>query len=242
MINKPLCVLLDDESFALEVLRDTIEEIDLLEVERAYEDPDNFLDDLDSLKSTIFFLDIQMGISGTEIAKELKNKTIIFVSGHTDCIVDVVAIKPVDFVKKPIKKHLLKKAIQKAIEDQNIKASALSTLRNTDFIVFKSQEAKKEEIKQEDILYIETKGRDKIVFLRDDSSRIAKDVTLDDFRNQLSRDFIQINKKHIVNLAHVTKLKSADSIMLGSYNEEKELTIGDSYKEHFFEAKPHFKN
>ena len=125
MITKPLCVILDDEEIALDSLRENIEELNLLEIERAFLDPNDLLDDIDTLQSQIFFLDIEMGITGIEIAKELKNKSIIFVSGHNEYISDVVDIKPVAFVQKPIKKHKLKKAIELAVHNLKFNKSII---------------------------------------------------------------------------------------------------------------------
>ena len=57
---KPLCILVDDETSALEALKDKIESLDLLEIERAFNDPDKFLVAVDSLSSQIVFLDMDM--------------------------------------------------------------------------------------------------------------------------------------------------------------------------------------
>ena len=100
MTAKPKCIILDDEELALDALRTKIEEINLLEIERAYLSADELLDDINDLEATIFFLDIEMeeSNSGTEIAKKLKNKLVIFVSGYDRHIVDVVNVNPIAFV------------------------------------------------------------------------------------------------------------------------------------------------
>lgn len=234
MIAKPLCVLLDDEVPALDKLRRNIEKINLLEIERAFLSPDDLLDDIDSLESQIYFLDIQMEITGIEIAKRLKNKSIIFVSGHNDYIEDVVDINPVAFVQKPIKKHKLKKAIEKAID--GLKAN------KSNFIVLKTQNSKKEEIKQEVITYIQANGRDKELYLSNGEIIVAKDINWEDIISQLSENFLKISTKHIVNLGYTTKLISADLLGINHNGKTIELTLGNTYKESFFNAKPQLKN
>ena len=239
MINKPLCVLLDDEEGALDKLRGLIEEINLLEIERAFLSPDDLLDDIDSLESQIFFLDIEMDITGTEttgieIAKELKNKSIIFVSGHNEYVSDVVDIKPVAFVQKPIIKHRLKKAIEKAIGELRVNKS--------NFIVLKTKSSKKEEIKQENITYIEADGREKKIFLSNGEILFVNNINLDDLISQLSENFLKISIKHIVNLDYTTKLISADLLGINHNGKTIELTLGNTYKESFFNAKPQLKN
>ena len=239
MTPKPKCIILDDEELALDALRTKIEEINLLEIERAYLSGDELLDDINELEATIFFLDIEMEKSntGTEIAKKLKNKLVIFVSGYDRHIVDVVNVNPIAFVKKPIKKHLLREAIVKAIESDKI--------NNLTHIVIRTQFAKKQEIKEDEIVYIKPysiDSRDKEIILLNSDSIIAKDYTNSYLISLLSKNFLQINPQNIVNLNYTNKLISADQVEI-NYNENSEtLTLGNTYKESFFEAKPHFKN
>ena len=239
MTPKPKCIILDNEEFALDALRTKIEEINLLEIERAYLSGDELLDDINELKATIFFLDIEMEKSntGTEIAKKLKNKLVIFVSGYDRHIVDVVYINPIAFVKKPIKKHLLREAIVKAIESDKT--------NNLTHIVIRTQLAKKQEIKEDEIVYIRSSSkdsRDKEIILLSGDSIIAKNCKNSYLISLLSKNFLQINPQNIVNLNYTNKLISADEVEI-NYNEISEtLTLGNTYKESFFEAKPHFRN
>lgn len=41
-MTKPLCILVDDEEGALSALKSTIQDLDLLEIEKCYLDPDLF--------------------------------------------------------------------------------------------------------------------------------------------------------------------------------------------------------
>ena len=239
MTPKPKCIILDDEELALDALRTKIAEINLLEIERAYLSGDELLDDINELEATIFFLDIEMEKSntGTEIAKKLKNKLVIFVSGYDRHIVDVVNVNPIAFVKKPIKKHLLREAIVKAIESDKI--------NNLTYIVIRTQLAKKQEIKEDEIVYIKPyskDSRDKEIILLSGDSIIAKDYTNSYLISLLSKNFLQINPQHIVNLNYTNKLISADQVEINYNENSKTLTLGNTYKESFFEAKPHFKN
>lgn len=233
MIAKPSCVIVDDEESALAFLRDNIEELKLLEIERVFLDPNDLLDDKDTLVSQIFFLDIEMGITGIEIAKELKGKLVIFVSGHNEYVADVVDIEPVAFVQKPVKKHKLKKAILKALE-------ALKN-RQSGFIVLKTDSSSKEEIKQEDIVYMKSDGRDKEIHLSSGNTTIAKNIKWDRIQAELSEDFLQVNPKNIVNIKYVNKLISADLIGVNHNGRTVELSLTNSFKKSFFEVKPHLK-
>jgi DNA-binding LytR/AlgR family response regulator len=234
MTAKPNCVILDDEENALAFLRDNIEDLNLLTIERAFLDPDDFLVEVDSLKSEIFFLDIEMGISGIEVAKKIQDKLVIFVSGHKDLAADTYEVRAIDFVPKPIRKSKLKSAIDRALNELK--------KRNPDFIVLKTDNSTKEEIKQEDIIYMKAKGRDKEIFLSNGSSTTAKNINWESILFMLSDAFLQINPQNIINYKYATKLISADLLGIDHNGKTVELTLGNKYKEAFFEVKPHLKN
>lgn len=233
MTAKPNCVILDDEENALAFLRDSIEELNLLNIERAFLDPDDLLVEVDNLNSEIYFLDIEMGISGIEVADKLKDKLVIFVSGRKDLACDTYDVNAVDFVPKPIRKSRLKIAIEKAL----IKLKK----DKSDFIVLKTQDSTKEEIKQKDIIYIEAEGRDKKIFLSNGKHILSKYISFDEILSNLSVEFLQVNKKQVINLKFATKLFSADLIGVNYNGGIIEMTLANSFKEAFFKEKPHLK-
>ncbi len=235
-MNKPLCVLVDDDESCLSALRSHIEELNLLTIERAFLDPDKFLVQLDKLDSDIIFLDMDMPISGIEVAQKLKNKYVIFVSGHKEQAYQAFDINAVDFVPKPIRQYRLKQSIDKVL--------LIHEKKKANVLVVKTQDSKKEEINYTDIVYFESSEkdkRDKIIHLTKGNKILAKNIKFDDLSSKLSNDFLKVNKNNIVNLNHVTKLIQSDLIGVNHNNTIKELTLSDSHKELFFNFKPHFK-
>jgi DNA-binding LytR/AlgR family response regulator len=234
MKAKPFCVIVDDEESSLALLKSKIEEIDLLEIEQSFLDPEKFLLNLSKLKSEIIFLDMEMPIDGDEVAKKLKNKKIIFVSGHKDLAYKAYDVDAIDFVPKPISTFRLKQAIEKAVK------SITST-----FVVIKTEDAKKEEINYDTIIYISThkaEKRDKDFYLSDGTSVRAKGVDISDLIAELPSDkFCKINSSEIVNLSYVKKLLSSDSIGITINSRIKELTLSESCKQIFFAQKPHLR-
>lgn len=234
MRTKPLCVLVDDEDSSLALLKSKIEELNLLSVEQAYMDPDKFLANVSNLKSEIIFLDMEMSIDGSEVAKKLKNKKVIFVSGHKDLAYKAYDVEAIDFVPKPISTFRLKLAIEKAIKQVT-----------TTFVVIKTEDAKKEEINYDSIIYIsthKTEKRDKDFHLTDGTTLRAKGIDISVLIAELPLErFCKINSSEIVNLSYVKKLLSADSIGVSINSKIKELTISESCKETFFAQKPHLR-
>lgn len=231
---KPFCVLVDDEISALEALKDKIESLDLLEVERSFNDPDKFLVAVDSLCSQIVFLDMDMPIDGAEVAKTLKNKKIIFVSGHKESAYKAFEVDAVDFVKKPIQSFELKKAILKVLREVRT------------CLVVRTQEASKEELTFNSIVFITSNSsdsRNKDIHLNSGKVVIGKNINFEELVEQLNSDFIQVNKSNVINTIYANKMLNKDEIGLVVPYQEAPLAmgLGDQYRENFFSAKPHFR-
>lgn len=235
-MNKPFCILVDDEEASLRSLKNKIEELDLLEIEASFLDPDKFLVEIDRLKASIIFLDMEMPIMGDEIASKLEDKLVIFVSGHNELAYKAYNVNAVDFVQKPVRVSRLKEAIKKVLLQVDTKKLPV--------IVVKSQGSKKEEINAANILDIrssENDSRDKEFRLLNGSTIVAKNINFKELTNQLPTHFLKVNPSQIVNVNHAKQLINADTIGLKHQGGIIEVNLGDSYKEAFFESKPHFK-
>jgi len=233
-MNKPLCIIVDDEAPSLSALQNHIEELGLLEIEKSFLDPDKFLVKIDSLKSNIIFLDLEMPITGDKIAEKLKNKHIIFVSGHKELGYLGFEVGVIDFVPKPIRQSRLKEAIEKV----------LKFYKTNNLIVLKTQNSKKQEINTESIFLISScknEPRDKRIILSNKKEIIAKNINFDSLLKLLPNNFTKVNPSQIANLKYVTHLIDSDTIGINIMGEIKEINLGDSYKNNFFAAKPNFK-
>lgn len=234
MINKPLCCIIDDEESSLASLKDIIEEIDLLEVEQSFLDPDKFLIKVDKLQSKIIFLDMEMPITGLEVANKLKNKLIIFVSGHTDKAYQTYDVDAIDFVPKPIRASRVKIAIEKALK-----------LVSTTTISLSTENASKEEILVSEIAFISTCKKEKSEDPRDKKIQLTngiiikvKNTHLKSLLEMLPNCFIQINKSEIINIDAVHKRINSDTVEIEISGKPFVFILGDKAKKQFFELKP----
>lgn len=234
MKSKPLCVIVDDEEAGLASVRSNIEELGMLEIEKAFLDPDKFLVQLDQLESKIIFLDMEMPIEGLEVAAKLKDKLVIFVSGYVERGYMTFDVDAVDFVPKPIRQSRLKSAIEKALH-----------LLKPDKIVVKSQDTKREEITPGHICCIKTAedSRDKEIILISGKTILAKNISFKELLHELPYSFLQVNPGALVNLDYVNKLIDTDTIGVELPGNDKilEITLGNNSRKSFFERKPQFK-
>lgn len=234
MRSKPLCIIVDDEELGLSALRDSIEELGLLEIERAFLDPDQFLVQIDQLESKIIFLDMEMPIEGLEVASRLKDKLVIFVSGYVERGYKTFDVNAIDFVPKPIRQSKLKSATEKALG-----------LLKPNTLVIKTQDTKREEFAPDIIYRIKTASdsRDKEIFLLSGKTVLAKNVGFKELLDQLPVSFLQVNPGDVVNLDYVNKLLNTDTIGLDIPGMDKtiEITLGNNNRENFFQRKPQFR-
>jgi DNA-binding LytR/AlgR family response regulator len=234
MKNKPLCVIVDDEEMGLANLRSSIEELNLLEIESAYLDPDKFLVEIDQLESKIIFLDMEMPISGIEVASKLKDKLVIFVSGYVERGYQTFEVNAIDFVPKPIRNSRLKVAIHKAL-----------TAIVPKMVVLKTQDAKREEVDPALIAFVKTAddSRDKKIHLSNGKVILAKNIKFDKVLALLPSYFLQVNPQYVVNVNFVNKRLDNDTIGLDLPNNSEVvyMTLGKSYQKAFFSHKPQLK-
>lgn len=235
MRSKPLCIIVDDEESGLSALRDNIEELGMLEIEKAFLDPDKFLVQIDQLESKIIFLDMEMPIEGLAVASKLKDKLIIFVSGYVERGYKTFDVNAIDFVPKPIRQSRLKQAIERA----------LSKFK-TDNLFVSSDKASKEEIDSNSIVYIRSVAgapRDKEIILLTGKKIIAKEINFKTLLNDLPKHFIMVNRSAIVNLNYVNKKVDFETMKIDGLSDVEaiEFVIGENFKENFFKRKPGLK-
>ncbi|WP_419868313.1 LytR/AlgR family response regulator transcription factor [Chryseobacterium sp. CT-SW4] len=224
------CVILDDELLAISYLKLLCEQIDNVEVIKAYNDPKLFLNDIDQLDCHVCILDIEMpGMNGLQVAERISHsKKIIFTTAYKEYAAEAFDLNVVDYVRKPIKKERLIQAFEKARE-------LINTSLKKDFIEWNTNIGKTI-IFTDQIAYISTSeidSRDKEVILTDNSTILLKNLS---FKNLLdilpSLDFAQVNKKEIIALSSIKAVSSSEIITTISVDGENylKLQIGDIYR------------
>jgi len=198
------CVILDDELSGLAYLRMLCEQFPFVEVVKCFDSPHYFLEEIQNVNFDVCLLDINMpGMNGLEVAKKIENKYVIFVSAHPEFAVDAYDLEAIDFIKKPVIKDRLEKALKKAYK-LIVEKTGVDKYFNWNTNLGKSK------IFFDEIIYVSTSEvdkRDKMVFMNDDRTLLLKNITIEKLISLLPSDqFIQINKSEIISkrsvLAH----------------------------------------
>jgi len=233
--TKLRCLLLDDELPGLAYLRLLCEQLSGVEVVKAFNDPVKLLNEYKALDFDICILDIEMpNLSGIDVAQLLKGKPIIFTTAYKEYAAEAYDLEAIDYIRKPVMKDRLEKAINKAIHflkegNKNPKYIQLNTNKGKAVIFF------------DRVLYItttEVDSRDKLLLLEDGQELILKNISFDKLLQWLpGNDFCRINKKDIIAMKAV-RFFSQDQIQTNlSYQLQKELslTLGENYRKDFLE-------
>jgi two-component system LytT family response regulator len=232
-MQKIQCILLDDELPGLKYLQILCEEISFVKVIKCFDSPVKLIEEFKNYEFNVCLLDINMpGLNGLEVAKALKNKYIIFVSAHPEYAVNAYDLEAIDFIKKPVEKERLEKALNKAhklISEKNISKEYISWNTNLG----------KSIIFFDELLFITTSPgdkRDKRAYLKDDKTILLKNITIEKLLSELpALAFIQVNKGEIIS-RKIIQSHTADEITLkikDASQRQISITLGDAYRKFF---------
>lgn len=219
------CVILDDELLAISYLKLLCEQIEEIEIVKAYNDPKKFLSEQQDLDFDAAFLDIEMpGMTGLQVAEKISDKKIIFTTAYKEYAAEAFDLNVVDYIRKPIKKERLLQAIEKL-------KPLISTSNKKDFMEWNTSLGKTIVFTNE-ISFIkisEIDSRDKEVLLRDSSVILLKNMNFKTLLELLPKNmFVQINKKEVIALECI-KAFSGNEII--TTIPDLKLNVSDVYKD-----------
>jgi len=231
--TKLKCLLLDDELPGLSYLKLLCEQIPQLEVVRAFNDPEVFLEEFPGLEFDLCILDIEMpGINGIQMAALLDGKPVIFTTAYKDYATDAFDLDAIDYVIKPVKPERLQQAVNKAIqrlgnENKTPKHIRLNTDKGSALIYF------------DQLVYVRTSeidSRDKTAHLSNGTSLHLKNISFEKLTSLLpSTEFCRVNKKELIAISAVQYF-SGDQITTNIYFQSEKpmiISLGKTYRTGF---------
>jgi DNA-binding LytR/AlgR family response regulator len=229
--NKIICLAVDDEPPALEVLKKFISSVHILELAATCTDAIEAMNFLQSSPVDLMFLDIKMPeLLGTDLIRSLKNPPkVIFTTAFRKYALEGFELDAVDYLLKPISFERFLKAVSKVLQTNLISTPTLiheTEMKRKDestFLYFRT-DRKMVKVFFDDILFIESlKDYIKIVT---GSKLIVTKYVLSELEAVLPKNqFLRIHKSYIVAL-HKIESYNSDSIQIAKH----ELPIGRLYK------------
>ncbi|MFB5945785.1 LytR/AlgR family response regulator transcription factor [Albibacterium profundi] len=210
------CLVIDDEPLALDILCDYIKRMPELTLLDCITDPFKGLDMVQNGEVDLLFLDIQMPeLSGIDFLKKMDRECdVILTTAYPEYALDGYDLNVVDYLLKPFAFERFKKAVEKAIDVQNI--------------LFVKVEHKMQKVDLEEVLYIE--GLKDYISIYTGDERIITLQNLKKIDSMLpNKRFVRVHKSYIVAVDKINSIERG-KISIG----EKQIPIGDTYRDLFY--------
>ncbi len=227
------CVIVDDEPWALELLKSYISGVTNLELSFATQNPVEALDYMNNHSVDLLFLDIQMpemtGLQLMSLAN--KNLPIIITSAYSEYALEGYSFNVVDYLLKPIELSRFMKAVQKVQDLIGLysKHDPLPAKEKTNPFFFIKTDGRLCKILIQDVNYLESK-RDYVQIHLQEESLLTLD-SLNNFELQLAEHgFIRIHKSYLISIQKIDFVEG-NRVKIG----DDYLPIGETYKKKFLQ-------
>jgi two-component system, LytTR family, response regulator len=226
------CVVIDDESHAIELLSDYIEAMPQLQLAKTFSDPIAALMDSNTGETYDFiFMDIDMPkLSGIELAKSLRSRTtfLIFTTAHPKYAVEAFDVRADHYLLKPIGMNKFAMTVDLLLKGRESSMAPTSSPDDT-FFIKSDQKNKMIRICPEDIIAIE--GLKNYVLINTTSHKHIAYLTMKEMEEALqpTGGFIRVHKSFIVAKKFIERVEGR-SIRLKN---NLEAPIGETYRQDF---------
>lgn len=228
------CVVIDDEPFALDLIKDYIQRTPFLELTQFFSNPFKALDYLNREKVDIIFLDINMPeLSGIQLIRALQSPPmVVFTTAYPEFAAESYEYNAVDYLVKPVKYERFLKAVSKASgqigsDKQSHQTEAPIVNGQSNEPLFVKSGSQQVKVMPSEILYVEAAGNYMCFHTRD--RKVMSLLTMKDVLEMLpADDFMRIHKSFIISLKHLDAIERHD-VVVG----RKQIPIGITYREHF---------
>ncbi len=223
MENSVNTIILDDEPFAVRLLKDYAEKVSTLNIIYAGSDVYKVIELLKERTNCLVFIDLQMPeLSGMEIMQMSKNSkhNFIITSAYQEYALDAFKYKVIDFLVKPITFQRFHEAVEKYSAWQE---SFGNIPENKEFYI--KAERKVYRIIPEEIIYIEGL-KDYIRFHMEREKIIAHGNMKDIIKKLPKNKFLRIHRSYIISSGKIKMLDGNSIYLHGNIR----LPIGETYR------------
>jgi len=223
-------IALDDEPPALKVLENFCGRVDFMDLVKTLTNPDEAMKHINKFPVDLLFLDIRMpSVSGLQFRKKVpQDIMVIFTTAYSEYAVEGFNVNAVDYLLKPFAFDRFLQAVNKAHDFYKFYHHHESAVQHYLFVRADYSLVK---VMLEDILFIE--GLDDYLKINLAGRKpIVARMTMKAMLEKLPEtNFIRVHRSFIVPLSRIDKVRNK-TIYIG----EKEIPVGNSYENGFFEA------
>ncbi|WKN42747.1 LytR/AlgR family response regulator transcription factor [Tunicatimonas pelagia] len=236
------CVAVDDEPLALNLVQSYIEKVPFLTLVEACESAYEAMDLLSDHPIDLILLDINMpDLSGIQFVKTLSHPpAVIFTTAYEQYALEGYELNVVDYLLKPFSFERFLKAVNKVKPDQFTTSTAKASSNQTPLPAPQTDSASDYmlvrvehnivKVSLNDILYIEG-YKDYVKVYTTTEKPLLTIKSMKDVEGMLSgKGFIRVHRSYIVALNKIDSLRN-NRIMV----HEKNIPVGETYREQFYE-------
>jgi DNA-binding LytR/AlgR family response regulator len=220
-----LCIAVDDEPKALDVISIHASKAPEIDLVRTFTNPKDALVFLKDNFVDLIFLDINMpGISGLQFVEKLQSKPyIIFTTAYSEYAIDSYDFEAVDYLLKPIEFDRFYKAISKVKKQIQLNSLQQDSLLSK--FIFVKDGYKQIKICIEDILYVQSEGNYLIIV--SNNERVLVRMTFQSLMEKLPANlFFRVHLSYVVNFSHIQKIEDNHIFI-----QDTKIPMGIKYKE-----------
>jgi two-component system LytT family response regulator len=231
------CVIIDDESEAINVLKRYVDRVPYLELLNTFQNPLLALSFLHQTKVDLIFLDINMpDMSGILLLKHIEAMPlVIFTTAYSDYAVESYEVNAVDYLLKPIAFERFIKATSKAYRQASkIPEPPGNSMRDVDFVLLKSG-TQVHKVKISEILYIE-KQDNYLCFHTNEKKILVRKNMADIFEILPENWFVRTHKSFIISLLHVKTIEQYEVTV-----SQFKIPVSEMYKDELWKKLEDFR-
>lgn len=218
-------IAIDDESYALEVIKSHASKVPFLELRATFTNPIQGLEYLKNEPIQLVFLDINMpDISGIDLAALVPKETVvIFTTAYSDYAVKGFELDAMDYLLKPFNLSRFLKACQKAQD-----WIELQPKNEPAFLFVKTAEGQIR-VNFSDLIFCEAQGN--YVTFQLEEQKVISRLTLAETERLLPSYFIRTHRSFLANKNHITKIER-HQLHLGGQTVPISSSYSDQVMEH----------
>ena len=222
------CIAIDDEPFALQLLKDYISQVPYLELVALCEDVFEANKVLQQQEIDLVFTDIQMPrLTGLQFIQSLTERPMfILITAYEKFALEGFNLNVVDYLLKPVELSRFLLACNKAWELYQLKKAAKHSPETKPAYFFVNVEYRQVKVMFNDITWIEGLKDYIRINLRAPAKPLLVRMSMKGVEEELpSSQFIRIHKSYIVSIDSLTAVRKSSVFI-----DQLELPVGETYQ------------
>lgn len=198
-------IAIDDEPLALNVIETFCAELDYIDLQKTFTEPNEALKYLKKFPVDLLFLDIHMpALTGIDFYKRIEQKTmVIFCTAHGQYAVEGFNLNALDYLLKPFDFDRFKVATEKARDYIDLQVNPKEIEH-----IFIRADYSLQKIMLQDIMYIEALDDYLKIHLHNQKNIVAR-MTMKTMTEKLpSNQFIRVHRSFIISINKVSSIKN----------------------------------